>query len=66
MDLPGECVEQVRQRKPSKRLVFDVDSSVSPTHGDRVGTAFNGHFECPDVHRDYHPLIVFNQHGDLE
>ena len=38
------------------------DSSVSPTHGEQEGTAYNGHFGCTC----YHPLFVFNQFGDLE
>jgi hypothetical protein len=43
-------------------VVFDMDSSVSPTHGDQEGSAWNGHFVCTC----YHPLFVFNQCGDLE
>jgi hypothetical protein len=39
-----------------------MDSSVSPTHGDQEGSVWNGHF----VATCYHPLFVFNQHGDLE
>ncbi|PWK55127.1 DDE family transposase [Silicimonas algicola] len=39
-----------------------MDSSVSPTHGDQEGTAWNGHFDCTC----YHPLFVFNQFGMLE
>jgi hypothetical protein len=39
-----------------------MDSSVSPTHGEQEGTAYNGHFACTC----YHPLFVFNQFGDLE
>ncbi len=44
------------------RLVLDLDSSVSPTHGQQEGSAYNGHFgqTC------YHPLFCFNQYGDLE
>ena len=38
------------------------DSSVSPTHGQQEGSAWNGHFGCTC----YHPLFVFNQFGDLE
>ena len=41
---------------------MDMDRSVSPTHGDREGTAWNGHFGC----KCHHPLFVFNQSGDLE
>ncbi len=62
MRLPGKWVDQVRWKKPFQRLVLAMDSSVSPTHGDQEGTAYNGHFECTC----YHPLFLFNQHGDLE
>ena len=34
-----------------------MDSSVSPTHGEQEGTAYNGHFGCTC----YHPLFLFNQ-----
>jgi hypothetical protein len=43
-------------------VVLDMDSSVSPTHGEQEGTAYNGHFGCTC----YHPLFVFSQFGDLE
>ena len=43
-------------------VILDLDSSVSPTHGEQEGTAYNGHFECTC----YHPLFCFNQFGDLE
>ena len=62
MRLPGHWVDTVRTKKPFQRLVLDMDSSVSPTHGDQEGSAYNGHFECTC----YHPLFLFNQHGDLE
>src|SRR3546814_6322093 len=39
-----------------------MDSSVSPTHGDQEGTAWNGHFDCTC----YHPIFLFNQFGMLE
>ena len=39
-----------------------MDSSVSPTHGEQDGTAYNGHFGCTC----YQPLFLFNQFGDLE
>ena len=37
-----------------------MDSTESPVHGQQEGSAYNGHFEsiC------YHPLLLFNQHGD--
>ncbi|MFV1969311.1 MAG: IS1380 family transposase [Pirellulaceae bacterium] len=62
MDLSGEWIDKVHQRKPPKQLILDLDSSVSETYGEQEGTAYNGHFECTC----YHPLFLFNQFGDLE
>jgi hypothetical protein len=62
VDLPGRWIDQVRQRKPVKEVILDLDSSVSPTHGQQEGSAFNGYFGCTC----YHPLFCFNQFGDLE
>jgi Transposase DDE domain group 1 len=62
MDLSGMWIDRVHQRKPPKKLILDLDSSVSPTHGHQEGTAYNGHFECTC----YHPIFCFNQYGDLE
>ena len=61
-DLSGIWIDRVHDRNPPKLIVLDMDSSVSPTHGDQEGTAYNGHFGCTC----YHPLFVFNQFGDLE
>ena len=61
-DLSGRWIDRVHEWRPSKTIVLDIDSSVSPTHGDQEGTAYNGHFGCTC----YHPLFVFNQFGDLE
>ena len=52
----------MHSRNRLKIIVLDMDSSVSPTHGEQEGTAYNGHFGCTC----YHPLFVFNQFGDLE
>jgi hypothetical protein len=62
MDLSGEWIDKVHQRKPLKKLILDMDSSVSETYGQQEGSAYNGHFECTC----YHPLFLFNQDGDLE
>jgi len=62
MGLTGRWVDSIRERKPMKKLILDMDSSVSPTHGGQEGTAYNGHFGCDC----YHPLFVFNQDGDVE
>jgi len=62
MDLSGKWIEQVQQRRPLDRIILDLDSSVSETHGGQEGSAYNGYFECTC----YHPLFCFNQDGDLE
>ncbi len=62
MDLPGRWIDQVRGRVRMSEVILDMDSSVSPTHGEQEGTTYNGHFEC----RCYHPLFCFNQFGDME
>jgi hypothetical protein len=61
-DLSGCWIDQVTKSRSRGRVVFDMDSSVSPTHGDQEGSVWNGHFVCTC----YHPLFVFNQYGDLE
>ena len=62
MNLAGEWVDRVHQRKSLKQIILDMDSSVSPTYGNQEGTAYNGYFQC----MCYHPLFCFNQYGDLE
>src|SRR5271170_6043476 len=61
-DLSGQWIDTLRQSKPGDRIILDMDSSVSETHGHQEGSAYNGHFECTC----YHPLFCFNQDGDLE
>ena len=61
-DLSGVWIDRVHDRRPPKMIILDMDSSVSPTHGEQEGTAYNGHFGCSC----YHPLFLFNQFGDLE
>ena len=62
VDMNGVWIDKVHDRHPPKMIILDMDSSVSPTHGDQEGTAYNGHFGCTC----YHPLFLFNQFGDLE
>jgi len=62
VDLPGQWIDKVHQRRPPKMIVLDMDSSESPTYGEQEGSAYNGHFGCTC----YHPLFVFNQFGDVE
>ena len=61
-DLSGQWIDRVHDRHPPTKIILDMDSSVSPTHGEQEGTAYNGHFGCTC----YHPLFLFNQFGDLE
>src|SRR5260370_9272976 len=48
--------------RPPRGIVLDMDSSMSPTHGEQEMSVWNGHYACTC----YHPLFVFNQLGDLE
>ena len=61
-DLSGQWIDIVHGRRPPKGIVLDMDSSVSPTHGEQENSVWNGHYACTC----YHPLFVFNQFGDLE
>jgi hypothetical protein len=61
-DLNGQWIDRFHDRRGLKYIVLDMDSSVSPTHGDQVGSAWNGHFDCTC----YHPNFLFNQFGMLE
>jgi hypothetical protein len=38
-DLRGRWTDRVHGRRPPKAIVLDMDSSVSPTHGEQEGTA---------------------------
>src|SRR5262249_52756002 len=62
VDLSGQWIDLVHGRRPPRGIVFDMDSSVSPTHGEQENSVWNGHYACTC----YHPLFVFNQFGDLE
>jgi hypothetical protein len=61
-DLNGQWIDRIHDRNGLKYIVLDMDSSVSPTHGDQEGDAWNGHFDCTC----YHPNFLFNQFGMLE
>jgi hypothetical protein len=62
MNLSGTWIDSVYECAPPDKLILDLDSSVSETHGQQQGSAYNGYFECTC----YHPLFLFNQYGDLE
>lgn len=61
-DLSGRWIDRVHSRRPPRGILLDMDSSVSPTHGEQEKSCWNGHYECAC----YHPLFLFNQFGDLE
>ena len=46
----------------TKRLILDLDSAVSPVHGEQEGAKYNGHYGNVSSH----PLFCFNQFGDCE
>jgi len=60
--LSGKWIDRLRERKPRRELILDMDSSVIETYGEQEGTAYNGHFDCTC----YHPLSCFNQFDDVE
>jgi hypothetical protein len=45
-DLPGRWIDKVHTRRPPRIVVLEMDSSESPTYGEREGAAYNGHFGC--------------------
>jgi hypothetical protein len=61
-DRSRQWIDAVHGRRPPRGIVLDMDSSVSPTHGEQENSVWNGHYACTC----YHPLFVFNQFGDLE
>ncbi len=61
-DLSGQWIDRVLAHRSPRNIVLDMDSSVSPTHGEQEMSVWNGHCECTC----YHPMFVFNQFGDLE
>lgn len=62
MNLSGIWIDSVQECAPLDKLILDMDSSQSETYGAQEGSAYYGYFECTC----YHPLFLFNQHGDLE
>ena len=60
-DLNGQWIDRFHDRNELRYIVLDLDSSVSPTHGDQEGAAWNGQFDCTC----YHPNFLFNQFGML-
>ena len=60
MAVNRELLAQAGVPTRANRIVLDMDSSESPVHGAQEGSAYNGHFESVC----YHPLFLFNEHGD--
>ena len=60
-DLSGHWIDLVHNQRQPRGIVLDMDSSVSPTHGEQEMSIWNGHYQSTC----YHPLFVFNQFGDL-
>ena len=42
MDLSGQWIDKVHQRRRLRELILDMDSSVSETYGQQEGSAYNG------------------------
>lgn len=61
-DLSGQWIDRIYVRRPPRGILLDMDSSVSPMHGEQKNSVWKGHYECTC----YHLLFVFNQFGDLE
>ena len=40
-DMSEAWVNRVHDRRPPKMIILDMDSSISPTHGEQEGTAYN-------------------------
>lgn len=45
-DLSGQWIDRVHDRRPPRGVVLDMDSSVSPTHGEQEDSVWNGHYAC--------------------
>ena len=60
MAVNREMLAQAGMPTRAGRIVLDMDSSESPVHGPQEGSAYNGHFASVC----YHPLFLFNEHGD--
>jgi hypothetical protein len=54
-DLSGQWIDKGSCPPPAPRRRLDMDSSVSPTHGEQEMSVWNGHYEC-----------TCYQFGDLE
>ena len=62
MKSPRKWVHCVRQAKPIKMLILDLDSLDSQTYGQQDHSEYNGYFCC----EYYLPIFCFNQDWDVE
>ena len=44
-DLLGQWIDRVQARRSPRSIMLDMDSGVSPTHGEQEMSVWNGHFE---------------------
>jgi hypothetical protein len=49
-DLSGRWIERVHARRAPRGILLDMDSSVSPTHGEQENSVWNGHYACTCYH----------------
>jgi hypothetical protein len=47
--MSGQWIDGVHARRPQKGTVLDMDSSVSPTHGEQGMSVWNGHYESTAI-----------------
>ena len=45
-ELSGQWIDHVHARRPPRGILLDMDSSVSPTHGEQENSVWNGHYDC--------------------
>src|SRR6516225_7592152 len=50
-DRSGQWIDLVYGRRPPRGIVLDMDSSVSPTHGEEEMSVWNGHYACTAITR---------------
>jgi len=51
VDLPGQWIDKVHQRRPPKMIVLDMDSSESPTYGSRKAAPITAISAAPAITR---------------
>ena len=52
-DINGKWVQKAMNKTQHKRIILDMDGSVSPVHGGQEGSAYNGYFLCNPLHVPY-------------